>query len=297
MDLDDLHIFRTVVREGGVTRAAERLHRVQSNVTTRVQQLEAALGVVLFHREGRRLVLAPAGHLLLGYADRLLDLAEQARAAMHGSEPRGRLRLGSMESTAAARLPGSLARFHVAHPKVQLELRTAPTAALIADVLDGRLDAALVCAPVDTERLDVLPLWQEELVLIAPATQGPMRSARELQTRTLLTFGAGCAYRLRLESWLAAEGVTPERIVEMGSYHAILGCVAAGMGMALVPRVLLSADPQAVLSVHPLGRADHAVATTVLVHRRGAGMPALQALADQLVADTQVVATLSGGTA
>ena len=75
MELSDLRIFTAVVREGGVTRAAKRLHRVQSNVTTRVRQLEEDVGVALFTREGKRLVLTPAGHVLLDYADRLLALA------------------------------------------------------------------------------------------------------------------------------------------------------------------------------------------------------------------------------
>ena len=94
MDLADLHIFRSVVQAGGVTRAAERLNRVQSNVTTRVRQLEAELGVDLFIRNGKRLHLSPAGQLLLDYADRLLDLAREAREALHDEAPRGLLRLG-----------------------------------------------------------------------------------------------------------------------------------------------------------------------------------------------------------
>jgi DNA-binding transcriptional LysR family regulator len=83
MELSDLRIFTAVVREGGVTRAAERLHRVQSNVTTRIRQLEDDLGVALFIREGKRLRLAPAGQVLLDYADRLLGLANDARGAVH----------------------------------------------------------------------------------------------------------------------------------------------------------------------------------------------------------------------
>lgn len=77
MDLASLEIFRTVVREGGVTRAAAQLHRVQSNVTTRIRQLEASLGVPLFVREGKRMVLTPAGQTLLTYADDLLRLARK----------------------------------------------------------------------------------------------------------------------------------------------------------------------------------------------------------------------------
>src|SRR4029450_2123319 len=108
MDLSDLHIFRSVVSEGGVTRAAEKLHRVQSNLPTRVRQLEEEPGVQLFIRNGKRLHLSPPGKLLLDYADRLLDLAQEARDAVHDAKPRGLFRLGSMESTAAVRLAAAL---------------------------------------------------------------------------------------------------------------------------------------------------------------------------------------------
>src|SRR5262245_52629208 len=94
MDLGDLRIFRAVAQAGGVTRAAERLHRVQSNITTRVRQLEEDLGVPLFIRSGKKLHLAPAGQVLLGYAERLLDLAQEARDAVQDARPRGVFRLG-----------------------------------------------------------------------------------------------------------------------------------------------------------------------------------------------------------
>src|SRR5262245_52664579 len=108
MDLSDLRIFTAVVREGGITRAAEKLNRVQSNITTRIRQLEDELDVALFVREGKRLHLAPAGQLLLGYADRLLALADEARSAVRDPHPRGLFRLGAMESTAAVRLPKAI---------------------------------------------------------------------------------------------------------------------------------------------------------------------------------------------
>src|SRR6476619_7437834 len=99
MDLIALQIFKTVAEVGGITRAAARLHRVQSNVTTRVKQLEASLGVQLFHR--RRRELSAEGRTLLAYAERLLALSSEARAALRSGAPRGVLRVGSLESTAA----------------------------------------------------------------------------------------------------------------------------------------------------------------------------------------------------
>src|SRR6478736_7526567 len=144
MDLSDLRIFTTVVREGGVTRAAEKLNRVQSNITTRVRQLEDDLGVSLFIREGKRMQPSPAGKLLLDYADRLLDLAQEARDAIHDAAPRGLLRLGSIESTAAIRLPAPMHEFHLRYPDVRFELVTAGQKDLTAGVMSGELDAALL---------------------------------------------------------------------------------------------------------------------------------------------------------
>src|SRR3954449_175191 len=130
MDLDDLHIFRSVVREGGVTRAANLLHRVPSNVTTRIKQLEERLGVALFRRQGRSLALTGAGRTLLGYAEKLLQLADLAEQELQGSVVRGVLRLGSLESTAGARLPPVLSALYTQYPDIKIELQTGTTRTL-----------------------------------------------------------------------------------------------------------------------------------------------------------------------
>lgn len=293
MELADLHIFRTVVREGGITRAALRLNRVQSNVTTRIRQLEADLGVELFLREGRRLSLSPAGRQLLAYADRLLDLAEEARHAVQDATPRGRLRLGSMESTAAVRLPGPLAQFHRSYPEVRLELSTGDTRRLVAEVLAGELDACLVAEPVDDPRLEKRVLFREELVIVTEAAHPPVSSAKDLAgpaAGTIVTFAPGCAYRKRLEDWFARDGVLPQRVVEVSSYHAILGCLVAGMGMALLPRGVLEAYPgAALLAAHALpGRSGEV--NTVALWRRGSVIPAVSVLVELLAATATVPA-------
>lgn len=278
MDLDDLTIFQAVIREGGITRAAEKLHRVQSNVTTRIRQLEESLGVPLFLREGKKLIPSPAGRVLEDYARRLLELAAEAQSAVSDSQPRGRLRLGAMESTAAARLSPVLAMFHQRYEGVQLELRTGATAGLVAEILDGNLDCALVAGPVVDPRLATTPVFEEELVAVAAADHPPVTRAADLKIRTLLTFEPGCAYRQRLESWLASEGLVPERFIELSSYHAMIGCAACGMGVALVPRSLLSCLPAAGnVSVHTLPPLQ-ARTVTVLVQRAGLPAPTVAAL-------------------
>ncbi len=284
MDLADLHIFRSVVHAGGITRAAEQLHRVQSNVTTRVRQLETELGVDLFIREGKRLHLSPAGRLLLDYADRLLDLAQEAREALHDDRPRGLLRLGAMESTASVRLPVPMNEFLRHYPDVSLELNTGNPLKLSAALLNGEIDVAIAAEPLADAPFEKAPLYDEELVIIAADGHAPIKSPKDTCPNAVLAFEAGCPYRLRLESWFAHSGEMPDRIVEITSYHAMLGCVVAGMGISLVPRMVLSTFPEArLLSLHRLPPGlDHAL--TVLMWRKGTLSPKVRALRDVLVA-------------
>jgi DNA-binding transcriptional LysR family regulator len=196
MDLAELRIFRAVVREGGVTRAAQRLHRVQSNVTTRVRQLEDDLGTPLFVREGRRLHLTPAGQTLLGYADRLLALAEEARDAVQDPRPRGVFRLGAMESTAAVRLPVLLTEFHRLYPGVQLELRIGNPQTLAKAILAGELDAAFVAEPIAATPFERVHAFDEVPVIVSSTRHPPIggktvHRARCWCSRTAARTGSG----------------------------------------------------------------------------------------------------------
>lgn len=239
IDLGSLEMFRAVVREGGVIRAATKLHRVQSNITTRMKQLEQRLGVALFRRQGRALALTPAGESLLAYSERLLRLADEAEDAVRGAPVRRALRLGAMESTAASRLPDVLSRLHRSRRDIQIELQTGPTAVLIQRVRDYRLDAAFVGEPFPRDGLNARRVFDEELVLVSAKQRGPVVSALDLADETILTFARGCSYRRILEDWMSDAGVRPARIAELGSYHAIIACAAAGGGCGVVPASVL----------------------------------------------------------
>ena len=277
MDLSDLRIFTTVVREGGVTRAAEKLNRVQSNVTTRIRQLEEDLGVDLFLREGKRLHLAPSGQLLLGYADRLLALADEARISLRDPRPRGLFRLGAMESTAAVRLPKAINEYSRLHPEVTLELRIGNPVVLSAAILAGELDAALVSEPIADAPFEKVLAFEEEPVIVSAAGHPPIGKKGSFPA-TMIAFEHGCPYRKRLESWYARHGEMPERTVELGSYHAMLGCVVAGMGIALLPKSVLTTFPESRrLTVHRLPPGENR-SSTVLIWRKGADSPNIAAL-------------------
>jgi DNA-binding transcriptional LysR family regulator len=291
MELSALTIFRAVVRENGVTRAAAKLNRVQSNVTTRLRQLEETLGTDLFIRDGRRLVLTPAGETLLPYAERLLALADEARNAVSEDRPRGRLRLGTMESTAARRLPRVLAAYHQRWAEVELELAQGVTRGLIDSVRTFELDAALIARPIDADALppdqfDYAPVFQEELVVISPPGWRAAEAIGSNAGPTLVAFERGCAYRSYAMRWFELQGIRPSRILELGSYHPIIACVAAGAGVAVAPRSILElAHLDGQVEVHTIG--DLGKIDTLLIWRKSQASAALRALRDLLVREPQ----------
>jgi DNA-binding transcriptional LysR family regulator len=239
IDLESLEIFRAVVQEGGIIRAASKLNRVQSNVTTRIKQLEERLGLQLFRRQGRSLVLSPEGDLLLSYAQRLFRLADEAESELRTGKPMGVFRIGSLESTAGSRLAPLLSRFHKLYPAVVVELVTGTTGALIQRVTNFEIEAAFVSEPFSAPGLEKLKVFEEELVLITSKEWPDVTRAADMSGSTLIAFMNGCSYRKRLEEWLGGAGVMPARTLEFGSYQAMIACVAAGTGFALVPRSLL----------------------------------------------------------
>ncbi|HSV77806.1 MAG TPA: LysR substrate-binding domain-containing protein [Ramlibacter sp.] len=239
MDLDSLEIFRTVVEEGGVIRAAQKLNRVQSNVTTRIKQLEQRLGRTLFRKQGRGLVLSPEGELLLSYTQRLFRLADEAESELKSGRAIGVLRIGSLESTAGSRLAPILSRFHQQHPGVVVELVTGTTGGLLQRVANFEIEAAFVSEPFTPGVLSARKMFDEELVLITARDVPSVRRAADLTGMTLIAFASGCSYRKRLEEWLGAADMLPARTLEFASYQAMIACVAAGTGFAMVPRSLL----------------------------------------------------------
>jgi DNA-binding transcriptional LysR family regulator len=281
MELEDLTIFQAVVSEGGILKAARKLHRVPSNVTTRVKQLEASLGAELFYREKQRLHLSPSGHQLLDYAEQLLRLSGEARRAVAGGAPSGVLRIGSLESTTASRLPAVLAAYHRRYPDVHVELSTGTNDALIAALRARRVDAAFVAeAPAD-KGLASMPLFRERLVIISPQGHAPIARPQDVEDDTVIAFPSGCAYRRVLMRWLGDRRVASTRVLDLASYHAIVACVAAGTGIALIPEAVLATFQGPPVLRHRLP-AVHADIVTPLVWRAGEVQSALAALQAEL---------------
>jgi DNA-binding transcriptional LysR family regulator len=275
MNFADLQVFKAVVEEGGIVKAAHRLHRVPSNVSTRIKQLETAVGIPLFYRDRQRLHLSPSGELLLGYAERLIGLSEEARHAVSGTAPQGLLKLGALESTAASRLSGILADFHRRYPDVRLELTTGTNDALVSAVAERRLDAAFIAEPPPSRGLAYLPVFRESLVVISSQDHPPIATARDVDGQSLIAFPHGCAYRRVLQRWLKRESLATSRLLELSSYHAIVACVAAGAGIALMPEAVLDAMPQALVRRNRIPRALSEIVTPLIWRQSEISPPVL----------------------
>lgn len=238
MEMRQFKIFCAVADEGSFTAASEKIHTVQSNITQRIKELELELGQQLFVRHKSGVTLTPAGQTFLGYARRILQLSEECRETL-GDETlsQSALRIGAMETTAAIRLPPILAPFRKAWPKVQLSLITGTTAELLKAVESRQIDGAFVGGFHQNSALHQEVVFQEELVLLSGTEHGSLKElTQHMSGVTVLAFRAGCFYRSTLESWLLRKGLTPNQTLELGTLDGILSCVAAGMGVTLLPR-------------------------------------------------------------
>jgi LysR family transcriptional regulator, cell division regulator len=268
MDAADLKVFAAVARIGGMNRAANELHTVQSNVTARVRTLEEELGVQLFRRGQKGVTLTAAGERLLPYAIRVAHLLEEAQKAVKDDgSPRGRLTIGSVETTAALRLSPVLAAYWTTYPNVDLVLRTGTTCELIEQVLNYGVEGAFVCGPVNHQDLAEEVFFREELVVLTPRT---IRSLDDLIRKgdvKIVVLGEGCSYRQILENILIKRGVVGIRHIEFGTLEAIYGAVSAGIGVTLLPKSLIGTIwRDRGVAVHEIAEADARI-TTVFVRR------------------------------
>jgi len=269
VDIADLKTFEAVARLGGMNRAAAELHTVQSNVTARIRSLEQQLGSPLFQRHSRGVALTPAGRRLLPYAERIGRLmADARRAVADDGEPGGALSLGSLESTAALRLPQYLIAFADAHPAVDLVLVPGTTAEMVERVLDHQVEGAFVCGPVNHPDLVEEVMFREELVLVTARRVQTLQDALSRRDLKIVVLRLGCSYRQRLEEILARRGVVVVRRLNFGTIDGIMGCVSAGVGITLLPRSVAAVAHRAGhVAIHELP-AEEAQVKTVFVRLR-----------------------------
>jgi DNA-binding transcriptional LysR family regulator len=266
MQVQLLEVFHEVARHHSITGAAQALGYTQSAVSRQIAALEAQTGTQLFDRLPRGVTLTEEGRCLLPHAEAVLDRLATARRdldALRGLGS-GRLRVGAFPTAVAALVPRALAAFRAAHPGVTLSLVEGRTPALLERLLAGDADIVVVSAPahrsLDVTRVDLRHLLDEHL-LVAVSRSHRLASRRTVRLSELAddSFVTGSVTD---ENTLLRASLPPEfqpRVdIVAAEWTGKLGCVAAGLGVALVPALALRAAPAdiALLQLHP---ADAAV--------------------------------------
>lgn len=262
MNLEQLRAFVEVAQLGNFTRAAERLHLAQPSLSRQITTLEQDLGAELFHRARRGSTLTVAGESLLPLARRMLADADSVRrelAELAGLQ-RGRVRLGATPTLCVSLVAEVFTGFHAAHPAIELHISEHGSRRLLAELAAGELDLALVTTSgaASADRFTLTPLLVEELVVISSSGAPPItdRDAITLADVAVLpqvAFSAAYDLRATTDAAFRAAGLTPTAIVEGAEMDAVLRFVERGLGVAIVPAMVLVERPglRAVRLVEP----------------------------------------------
>ncbi len=294
MEVRQLQTFCVLAEELNFTRTAERVNTVQSNVTAQIKSLEAEMGSPLFDRLAKRVVLTEAGRRFRPYAEQALAAMDAGhRAVKFGCEPAGPLHIGSPESVLTYRLPEVLKLFRKRFPKVELIFRPDSDEKLVDALESGRLDMAISMSDsVDGEQLSSLRMRTENIHLFGPPDHALASRAKvhlkDLSDQTLLLTETGCGYRKKLDMQLAEANIKPQHITEFSSVEAIKQCVAAGMGLGLLPEIVIAAElRKKQFSILNLQSERMSIATHIVWHKGKWMSPCMQAFLDVLQAKLQ----------
>lgn len=252
MNLEQLRSFVEVARFGNFTRAAEELYLAQPSLSRQIAALEHDLGAELFHRARGGSTLTTAGESLLPLARRMLADAESVRrelAELAGLE-RGRVRLGATPTLCISLVAEVLSAFHAEHPGIELHLSEQGSRRLLDELASGELDLALITTSDATtaERFTVTPLLVEELVVISSAGAPPVTSRDTIELADVaalpqIVFSSTYDLRSATDAAFRAAGLTPEVVLEGAEMDAVLRFVERGLGVAIVPAMVLIDRP------------------------------------------------------
>jgi DNA-binding transcriptional LysR family regulator len=274
MEIRQLKTFLTVARFLSFNRAATHLHYAQSSISSQIQALEDELGVQLFDRLGRGILLTDAGMRLLQYAEKIIDLADETRSELVGAkELTGALTIKMPETLGVHRLPDVIGVFRSCFPKVRLRFTSCTHEGLQKDLRKGITDLAFLLAEsIQAADLAVEALGIEPLVIVAhPRHRLAARPAirpKDLEGETILYSTVDCSYRRSLESLLNSEKVRYDGALEFNSIESIKRCVMAGTGISILPEVTVEEDlSRGRLTVLSLGEDKLEVATLMIWYR------------------------------
>ncbi len=243
MDFQRLKTFRTVATLMNFNQAAQVLNYAQSSISAQIKTLESDIGIQLFERIGKRVVLTEAGEKMLRYTHKLLAIEEEARAEVSGKPKVTTLLTLRMPQTIATyHFPSVLSEFHSRYSDVHLDITNCALQSLEHELSIGTVDLAFLLADsIDAANLEFEMLGVERLILAT--FPGHMLAGKkslsyeDLQGQTLFLPKADCGYRMMFEQTLTVEKIQPKAVIEMNSVEAIKQSVMKGIGLTIIPEI------------------------------------------------------------
>jgi LysR family cyn operon transcriptional activator len=255
MDLHQLRVFQAAVKSGGFTRAGEELHLSQSTVSQHIKLLEEEFGGPLFLRVGKRVVVTPAGQLLLQHAERIFRDIKNAEMAIRevNTLKRGTVRLGVGPTTLTYRLPPTFGHYMQRFPDIELVVLAGTTEFLLEALQAQQLDLAVVMSNSPRPGIHLTLLGHEELVVVLNHSH-PLASRRTLEPADLselrfILYGRNTAMQNLIDRYFEALGVRPRISMEVENNEAIKSLVRAGLGASILPLCSVSEEPPGRLCV------------------------------------------------
>ena len=231
MDSNLLKVFVAVANNKSISLGAQELGFAQSNVTSRIKQLEKSLGLTLFHRVPKGVILNQEGEKLYPYAVEIVRKLDDALLAMQNKQHRKKLIVGSTDCNAAVRISSFLMRLHQDYPNIQLELLTGTTRDVTEMLLNYKVDIAFISGKPQSDELMIIKEYEEEIAIL--------ESKEENAPNVILSFKEGCAYDEFLKKYYKEKEQIVEKSLAFGSLETILACVKSGMGKTLLPTNLV----------------------------------------------------------
>lgn len=227
MDLNLLKIFVSVASKKSISMAANELKCAQSNVTSRIKQLEKDLGVELFFRVPKGVILTKEGEKLYPQALELIHKMQSCIDSISNNRQIGSLKIGSTDCNAAVRISPFLLKLHEDYPNLQLELFTGTTKDIYELILDYKVDIAFISGEPTNDSLMILKKFDEEIAILEPKN--------EESANVTLNFKEGCVYDEFLKNYYHKNNIEVEKSLSFGNLETILSCIKVGMGKSLMP--------------------------------------------------------------
>ena len=239
MDFDHLVTFVEIAKQGSFSRAGQKLYRSQPAVSAQIRQLEQEYGDRLLDRSGKDVTLTPAGRVLLGYAERLLQLRDESKLAVsdHGGAPRGKLVIGANEATCLYVLPDVFAKYCSVYPDVQLSIYRNFSYKIVEKLENGTIDVGIVTLPAKSPKLKTIAIFRDQLMWMVnpqnPLAKHETVSVAEIAKHPILLPKTGYTRRL-MDKLLRPFEPTLQIRMELPSVGMIKSFVTAGLGVSLV---------------------------------------------------------------